>query len=329
MSRTFLVTGASGFVGGNLAKTLVERGDRVHAHYRPGDNTVLLEGLPVEHLPGDLCDVDLLHRAATGCDGVFHTAGNMSFLSWERPLQHRVNVDGTRAVVEACRKAGVRRLVHTATINTMGIPHPEGAEGDENTLFNWEPLDFHYAITKRRGEELALAANGPSLEVVVVNPGTIFGPGDVNFNAGSYIRVIAKSPLPFYPEGGTNCVHVDAVVAGHLAAFERGRPGERYVLGGENVTYREMFMIIAEVLGRPRPRFEIPYSAALAAATLLDLVARPLRLRLRVSAEAVRAGRHLLFYSSAKARRELDLPFIPFRRAVEDAVRWYRAHGML
>jgi dihydroflavonol-4-reductase len=157
----------------------------------------------------------------------------------------------------------------------------------------------------------------------------VFGPGDVNFNAGSYIRAIAGGLVLLYPPGGTNCVHVDAVVAGHLAAMDRGRPGERYVLGGENLTYREMFGVIADVLGRPRPLLPLPYPVALGAARLVDAVAGVSGLRPRVSAEAVRAGRHLLFYASAKAAKDLALPFIPFRRAVEDAVAWYRRHGLL
>jgi dihydroflavonol-4-reductase len=214
-------------------------------------------------------------------------------------------------------------------VNTLGIPLPLGSIGDESTPFNWEPYDFHYAITKKKGEEIALAANGPQLQVVAVNPGTMFGPGDININAGSYILTIARSPVFFYPTGGCNCVHVDAVVAGHLAAYDRGRPGERYILGGENLTFQEIFTLIAEVLHRPRPRMKIPYALSIAGAAVLSGAARGLGKAIRLSPEAVRVGRFELFYSSSKAVRELALPQIPFRIAIEDAVRWYRENGYL
>ena len=165
--------------------------------------------------------------------------------------------------------------------------------------------------------------------MVSVNPGTVFGPGDLHFNAGSYIRAIARGGVFFYPEGGTNCVHVEAVVQGHMAAFERGRPGERYILGGENLTYRAMFETIAEVLGKPRPRIKIPYPLSMTVAFFAETLSALLAIRSRLSPEAVRAGRYRLFYSNAKARRELDLPEIPFRKAIVDAVRWYREKGLL
>jgi dihydroflavonol-4-reductase len=151
----------------------------------------------------------------------------------------------------------------------------------------------------------------------------------VNANAGSYILTLAKTPLLFYPAGGTNCVHVDSVVDGHIAAFEKGRPGERYILGGENLHYREMLAIIADVLGRPRPRFAIPARPSVLAASLLERIADLLGSNLKLSAEAARAGGLRFFYSSDKARRELGLEDIPFRRAVEDAVAWYRKEGYL
>ena len=321
-----LVTGGNGFIGSGLVRLLVSRGHEVRAFYRPGDDPRCLEGCPAERIEGDICDRDALAAAARGCEGVFHTAGNLSFLKRDRELQRRVNVEGAAAVVDACLRAGVRRLVHTSTVNACGIPYPQGTVGDEETPFNWEPIGFHYAITKRAGEQIALAANSPRLEVVVVNPGTVFGPGDIHRNAGSYILAIQKGPVFFYPGGGANVVHVEAVVEGHWAAFDRGRPGQRYILGGENLTYREIFTTIADVLGRPRPRLAIPRPAALAAARLVEAGARITGRRAKLSVEAVRGGYLKLFYSSAKAERELGLRRIPFRRAVEEAAEWYARH---
>lgn len=321
-----LVTGGSGFIGAALVQALCARGHEVCAYFRPGDDPRLLDGLPAERIEGDICDREALTAAARGCEGMFHTAGNLSFLKRDRAVQRRVNVDGTAAVVEACLRAGVRRLVHTSSVNACGIPYPPGAIGDEETPFNWERVGFHYALTKRAGEQVALAADGPRLEVVVVNPGTVFGPGDIHRNAGSYILAILKGPVFFYPGGGANAVHIEAVVAGHLAAFDRGRPGQRYILGGENLTYRQIFAAIADVLDRPKPRLAIPFPAAWAAAGLVEsgagITGRPARL----SVEAVRAGYLKLFYSSAKAERELGLPRLPFRRAVREAADWYARH---
>ncbi len=318
-----LVTGGSGFIGAALVRALCARGHDVRAFFRPGDDPRLLDGLPAERIEGDIGNREALAAAARGCEGVFHTAGNLSFLKRDRALQSRVNVDGASAVVDACLRAGVRRLVHTSSVNACGIPFPQGTIGDEETPFNWESVGFHYALTKRAGEQVALAADGPRLEVVVVNPGTVFGPGDIHRNAGSYILAIQKGPVFFYPGGGANVVHVAAVLAGHLAAFDRGRAGQRYILGGENLTYREIFATIAEVLGRPKPRLAVPYPAAWTAAGLVEAAAEISGRPARLSVEAVRAGYLKLFYSSAKAERELGLPRIPFRRAVEEAADWY------
>jgi dihydroflavonol-4-reductase len=324
-----LVTGGSGFIGGSLSRGLLERGFRVRAYYRPGDDARLISSPAIEKIEGDICDIRLLSEAARGCACVFHTAGNVSFRRADRRLQYRVNVEGTRAVVAACRLAGVTRLVHTSTVNTLGIPSPDGAVGDENTTYTGETAWFGYARTKKVAEDTALAACGPSLDVVVVNPGTVFGPGDVNRNAGSYILAIARAPVLFYPEGGTNCVHIDAVVAGQVAAFEKGRSGERYILGGENLTYREIFSIIAGLLGRRAPRFRLPALPSMAAAAAIEIASSILGVRSRLALEAARASRIKFFYSSDKARRDLGLPSIPFRLAARDAIEWYRAQGYL
>lgn len=328
-ATTVLVTGGSGFVGGNLAIALAGRGFRVRAFYRKGDDTRLLNDAPVERIEGDICDQNLLEEAASGCDAVFHTAGNVSFRKADRDVQYRVNVEGTRTVLRACRRAGVRRLVHTSTINTLGIPKRGGSPAGENTPFDWAESAFTYAHTKKIAEDIAMSANGPLLEVVVVNPGTVFGPGDLNVNAGSYILAIAKAPVLFYPEGGTNCVHIDVVVAGHIAAYEKGRPGHRYILGGENLTYREMFSTIAGLLGKPAPWLRLPTSLSVISAGLIETFSPKLSEKTRISSSAARAGRINFFYSSDKARQELGLEHIPFRLAVEDAVAWYRKEGFL
>lgn len=171
----------------------------MRAFHRRGDDTRLIQASSIESIEGDICDTELLTRAASGCSAVFHTAGNVSFRKSDRAVQYRINVEGTRAVVEACRQSRVSRLVYTSTANMLGAAEPDGALGDENTPFNWRIQQFNYAITKKMAETIALSADSPSLEVVAVNPGTVFGPGDVNANAGSYIIATAKFPVLFYP----------------------------------------------------------------------------------------------------------------------------------
>ncbi|MBW1872590.1 MAG: NAD-dependent epimerase/dehydratase family protein [Deltaproteobacteria bacterium] len=328
-SPKILVTGGSGFIGGSLVLALVKRGYTVRAFYRAGDDNRLIAKAPVELIEGDICDPDKLKQAAAGCQTVFHTAGNVSFRKQDRASQFRVNVKGTGNVVQTCIKVGVKKLIYTSTVNTLGIAWPTGSIADEDTPFDPEKSDFNYAYTKKLAEDIALAANGSAIEVVSVNPGTVFGPGDVNLNAGSYIMAIAKAPVWFYPPGGTNCVHVDAVVAGHIAALQSGRAGERYILGGENLYYREVFSIIADVLGRPRPKFSMPTYPLVLASSLIEKLSALLGFDTKIAAEAAKAGQHTFFYSSEKARRELNLEMIPFRRAVEEAVAWYRQENIL
>ena len=328
MKRRVLVTGGSGFIGGRLVRLLADSGYETRAFYRKGDDARLLSDLPVEKIEADICDLAVLIEAMKGCSGVFHTAGNVSFRRRDRKIQHRVNVEGTRTVIAACRRAGVRRLVHTSTVNTLGVPK-EGRPGDETTPPDSRLHGIGYVATKRTAESLALAANGPGLEVVVVNPGTVFGPGDVNANAGSFILAAARLPALACPPGGTNCVHIDAVTQGHLAAYERGRAGERYILGGENLTYGEIFRIIAETLNR-RPRIlTLRPAPAVALAFLLERAADAAGFNVPLSADAARAGCLRLYYSSRKAEKELALPSLPFRLAAREAVDWYRAEGFL
>ena len=326
---TVLVTGGTGFIGGRLAVALQERGYGVRVHHRPGDDTRLIDGRNIERIEGDICDPDSLMTAAKGCTGVFHTAGNVSFRRRDKSVQHRVNVDGTRTVLETCRRARVRRLVHTSTVNALGIPSPRGSVGNEETTFDFDSCRFGYALTKKLAEDIALGANRRELDVVVVNPGTVFGPGDINRNAGSYILALARMPVLVCPTGGTNCVHIDNVVEGHIAAYERGKPGERYILGGENLTYRQVFSTIADVLGRRRPVLALPTGPGILAAATIELISDLSGIDTRLSAEAARAGGRKFFFSSEKARRELGIEPIPFRRAVEEAVEWYRREGFL
>jgi dihydroflavonol-4-reductase len=303
-------------LGSRICRLLAEQGARVRATYRPGDATVALEGVVVEHRPADLLDEEALARAMEGAEVVFHAAALVSFNPRLYSLQMRVNAGGTDAVLRAAVRAGVRRLIHTSTVNTLGVPKGPGP-GDESTAFDWGSLRLGYMDSKKAAEDRVLAAAGAGLDAVCVLPGTLFGPGDVNFNAGTYVRAVATGWALIAPPGGTTAAHVDDVAGGHLLALERGRRAERYVLGGDPISYRDLFAEIARALGRRPP-------VATAPAIVLRATAR-----LAPFAGVLAAASAKLYYSSAKAQRELGWTWRPVREAVEDAVAWYRERGIV
>jgi dihydroflavonol-4-reductase len=325
-----LVTGASGFLGSHLVTQLLAAGHEVRAAHRPGDPTELLDGLGVETDAFDLLDREAVLRAAAGAEAIFHAAALVTFRRERYDEQMRVNVEGTRAILAAARAAGVRRLVYTSTVSVLGIPE-EGSIGDEGTAFNWGRYRLGYMDSKRAAEALVLEAAASGLDAVCLLPGTFFGPGDIAFNAGEYIRQASLGRLLAYPAGGTNVVHVGDVARGHLLALERGRRGERYILGGENLTYRDLFSMIAEEVGVRPPRIPLLRRLLLGLGRAAETAGRLSGSRLAVPFDeglAVAASSRL-FYSSAKAERELGYASRPAREAIRDAVRWYRERALV
>jgi dihydroflavonol-4-reductase len=320
-TTTALVTGGTGMLGSRIARLLHQQGARVRISYLPGDSQLAVEDLSVEHCPADLLDGRAVARALEGVEVVFHTAALVSFRPDLYRKQMHVNVEGTRQLLRAAARAGVRRLVHTSTVNTLGVPQP-GAVADEETAFDWQGFRLGYMDSKREAERAVLeAVEQRAIDAVVVLPGTLFGPGDVNVNAGSYVRLVARSPVIPAPPGGTTVAHVDDVARGHLLALERGVAGERYILGGVPVSYRDLFACIAAELGRPGAR-------------VVTLPEGPLRVLGRLTSRLGGAGLARAaccdqFYSSEKAVRELGWSFRPVEQAVRDAVRWYRQVGLI
>ncbi len=322
-----LVTGATGFIGSHVAAALVRRGDQVRVLRRKDSRTVALDGLDVEHIYGDVLEREAVAAAVHGCDLVFHVAAVSSYWRARREEVYRVNVQGTRIVLDACLAAGVHRIVHTSSVAALGSPR-DGKPADETQMLDRNAERWAYAHSKHLAEQEVRAAVAQGLSAVIVNPAIVIGPGDHNLISGSMIVEIAKRPLPAAPPGGVSMADIDAVVQGHLAAAERGRTGERYILGGENLTYSEITAIIAEVVGRPAPRWIIPAWALPPAATALDVinhfVARPI-----ASGDQVRMSAHNVFFDSGKAMRELDYHILPFRDAAARAYLWYAEHGYL
>jgi dihydroflavonol-4-reductase len=323
-----LVTGGTGFVGSQIVAALVGRGDSVRVLHRANSNLIMLEGLPVEHFLGDIQESDAVARAVAGCDLVFHVAAVASYWRAQRKRVYQVNVEGTRIVMEACLAAGVPRVVHTSSVAAIGIPR-DGRPANENAIFDALSATFAYADSKHRAEAVVLQAVARGLSAVIVNPGAVYGAGDHNLISGSMVLEFARRSVPFVPDGGLCVVDVDAVVQGHLAAAELGRVGERYILGGENLTFLEIAADICAVVGRPAPRTTVPGWMLSPVAYAVDAVNR---LRLGptvVSGEQIRMAGLKVFYDTSKAISELGYPLLPFREAVEKTYRWYQQHGYL
>ncbi len=312
-----VVTGATGFLGCRVARQLLAAGADVLLSHAPRDPTVNIDDIDAERVPLDLAgDEASMRRLLEGAETLFHVAALVAFDPRRRALQWRVNVDGTRKLLSAARAAGVRRLVYTSTISTLGVP-PAGTIGDEDTAYDWDGYRVGYMETKHAAQQLVTAA-ARELGAVSVLPGTMLGAGDINGNAIVYVDTVARGHALAVPAGGTCFLHVEDAAAAHLLALERGRPGQRYVIAGEPVTYLELFAWIADALGVPAPGRVLPGWLARAAGRLADV---PLRASFHGLARAASAE---LFYSSAKAERELGWTYRGAREAVDEAVDWYR-----
>jgi dihydroflavonol-4-reductase len=323
-----LVTGGTGFVGSQLAAALVGLGDAVRVMRRASSGLVTLEGLPVEHIIGDILDAEAVARAVAGCEWVFHVAGLSSYWRARREEIYRVNVEGTRIVMDACLRAGVRRVVHTSSVGAIGIP-PEGTVGNEDTTFDRLSAAFSYADSKRLAEGEVRKAVERGLPAVIVNPAVVIGPGDHYLISGSIVVELSQRRIPAVPPGGVCTVDVDAVIQGHVAAARGGRVGERYILGGENLTYQQIAASVAEIAGKSAPRRTIPRRALPLLGAVVDTVNRVSSGPAAVSGEQIRLSARKVFFDSGKAVRELGYPMLPFRGAAEKAHRWYIEHGYL
>jgi dihydroflavonol-4-reductase len=323
-----LVTGGTGFVGANLVAALVARGDAVRVLRRASSSLVALEGLAVEHAIGDVTDPDAVARAVAGCDMVFHVAALSAYWRARRAQVYHVNVEGTRNVMAACLRAHVPRVVHTSSVAAVGIA-PRGALADESSPFDGLSATFAYAHSKRLAEDVVREYAAQGLNVVMVNPASVFGAGDHYLNGGRIVIEYGRGRLPLVPPGGMCVVDVDAVVQGHLLAAEHGRAGERYILGGENLSHRRVTQVVAEVAGVRAPRLVLPAWLLAPAAVAVDAFNRVSPWPPLISGEQIRLSSVDFFFDSGKAVRELGYPLMPFRGAVEKAYRWYRERGYL
>ena len=324
-----LVTGATGFIGGHVAAELRRGGYEVRALVRAGSDRRNLEGLDVEPAVGDLLDPDSLRRALQGCDYMFHVAAAYAFWAPEPGRIHAVNVLGTRNALLAARAAGVQRVVYTSTESTIGIVG-ERDLGSEDPPLPPAHLVGDYKQSKYRAEQLALhLCREGVVPVVVVNPTTPVGPGDVKPTpTGQVIVDFLRGRMPAYVDTGLNLVDVTDVARGHVLALERGRIGERYLLGNRNLTLQALLGLLSQITGLPAPRWRMPHTLALALGYASQFVADRITHRPpRVPLAAVRVSRHCRYFDCAKAVRELGLPQSPIEPALERAVQWFRSNG--
>jgi dihydroflavonol-4-reductase len=324
-----LVTGATGFVGAAVARALLADGWQVRVLARPGSARVNLAGLPVEVAEGDLTVPATLDTAVADCTGLFHVAADYRLGARDPEQLYRSNVDGTRNILNAARRAGIARVVYTSSVATIGIP-PGGAPSNEDSPSGLSDMIGHYKRSKYLAEEVAREAAGDAMAVVIVNPSTPVGPGDVKPTpTGRIVLDAAAGKMPAYVDTGLNIVHVDDVAAGHLLAYRLGRSGERYILGGEDMSLQQILAQISALVGRRPPSIRLPYGVILPIAYVAEALAAVTGRPGRVTLEGVRMSRKLMFFSSAKAERELGYRARPPVEAFRDAIAWFRERGLL
>ena len=324
-----LVTGATGFIGGNLARELWHNGHQVRALVRSGSNTLTIENTGVELVPGDILDAESIRRAMTGCHAVFHCAAAYTF--WAKNTQniYRTNVEGTRLMLEEARLSGVEKVVYTSTVATVGLK--QGGLGSEDVPLKHAYLVGNYKKSKLQAEQVALKMAAEDLPVVVVNPTAPFGPWDVKPTpTGRLVLDYLRGKIPAYVETGLNLVDVADVVAGHILAMEHGVSGQRYLLGNRNLSLERIFQLLEELTGRPAPKLRLPFCVAMGLGYIDQaLEGMLLHREPKIPLEGLRVSKTPMYVSCQKAVTELGLPQSPIEDALEKAIRWFTDYGYL
>lgn len=331
-----LVTGATGFVGSQLCRRLTTDGHTVRVFHRPTSDLSVLQGLEVEYAVGDVTEIDTLRKAMQGVDCIYHAAGQVSYWK-DSSRMYEITVGGTKNVLQAARENGAGRVVFTSSVAAMGVPEELPGRNDaapigidENHTWNYIPRFWTYGHAKYLAELAIAEAVAGGQDVVIVNPASIMGPGDVHMVSGDLIVQLAKFKrgLPFFLRGGMNVVHIDDVVSGHIAAMESGKAGERYILGGENASLRNLQEMIARLLGQNPPKYPLPGGLLRSLAGVADRTAG--LLNLPVSGELMRFAGRYFYYDTGKAEKELG--FCAERstaEALEGAYDFYRSMGVV
>jgi len=322
------VTGATGFLGSHVARALTEQGANLRLLVRPNNNTKNVADLKAEIVTGDLRDPASLDKGTAGCDVIFHVAADYRLWVRDPNEMYRSNLEGTRAILEAAQKNKVRRVVYTSSVATMGFTS-NGQPADENSPVSLDNMIGPYKRSKFMAEQVAIEAARAGQDVVIVNPTTPVGERDIKPTpSGRIIVDFLKKKFPAYVDTGLNLVDATECARGHIAALEKGRSGERYILGGENLTLKQILDRLAAITGLPSPSIRVPYALALATGVVDELVTGRIRGREpRATIDAVRMGRKKMFVTSAKAERELGWKLVPVDNALTRAVQWFRENG--
>jgi dihydroflavonol-4-reductase len=321
------VTGATGFLGSHVVRALSEKGADLRLLVRQSSNTKNIADLKADLVTGDLRDPASLEKGIAGCDAIFHVAADYRLWVRDPNEMYRSNVEGTRAILETARKNGVRRVVYTSSVATMGFTF-NGQPADENSPVSLDNMIGPYKRSKFMAEQVAIEAARAGQDVVIVNPTTPVGERDIKPTpSGRVIVDFLKKKFPAYVDTGLNLVDATECARGHVAALEKGRRGERYILGGENLTLKQILDKLAVITGLPSPTIRVPYVLALATGVVDEVVTGRIRGREpRATIDAVRMGRKKMFVSSAKAERELGWKNVPVDDALRRAVVWFKAN---
>ncbi|HXC62396.1 MAG TPA: hopanoid-associated sugar epimerase [Nitrospiria bacterium] len=327
MQRTILITGATGFVGAAVVRRLLEAGDGVKALVRKNGDLRNLDGLKLELVYGDLRDKDSLRIAMKGCQRLYHVAAYYSLWTPDARILYECNVDGTQNILEVAKELELEKIVYTSTVGAIGIPK-EGGPGNEETPVALDKIIGHYKRSKYLAEQVALRMARQGLPVVIVNPSAPIGPRDIKPTpTGKMIVDFLKGFMIAYIDTGMNLVDVDDVAAGHLLAAEKGRIGEKYILGHRNMTLKEISDLMSRISGVPAPKFKIPREAVLPFAYInqwiSDYITKKPPL---IPLDGVRMAKEYMHYDSTKAIKELGLPQTPIEIAMEKAIRWFKDH---
>jgi dihydroflavonol-4-reductase len=322
------VTGATGFVGSHVARALAAQGADLRLLIRPASNLRNVEGLNAERITGDLREPASLEKAMSGCEVAFHVAADYRLWIRDPAAMYQANVEGTRALLAAARKNRLRRVVYTSSVATMGF-RADGSVANEESPVSVADMIGHYKRSKFMAEEVAMKAGGEGMDVIVVNPTTPVGEHDIKPTpTGRIVVDFLKKKFPAYVDTGLNLVDVQECARGHVAALEKGRSGERYILGGENLTLKQILDKLAVISGLPSPKIKLPYIFALATGVGDETITgRLLGREPRVTVDAVRMGRKKMFVTSAKAERELGWKVVAVDQALQRAVVWFQSNG--
>jgi dihydroflavonol-4-reductase len=322
------VTGATGFVGSHVARALAAQGADLRLLVRSGSDLRNIQELQAERVMGDLRDAASLKKAVAGCDVVFHVAADYRLWVRDPDEMYRSNVEGTKAILEAARESKVRRVVYTSSVATMGF-QSNGHLANEESPVSLANMIGPYKRSKYMAEELAIEAGKSGMDVVVVNPTTPVGERDIKPTpTGRIVVDFLKKKFPAYVDTGLNLVDVAECAQGHIAALEKGRSGERYILGGENLTLKQILDRLADITGLPSPKIKVPYVVALATGVVDQVVTGYIRNREpRATIDAVRMGQKKMFVSSGKAEHDLGWKTVPVNAALRRAVEWFQANG--